>query len=129
MLIIQGKQATRAKNILSSLIEDIKEKKIIDNEDVENAIRLSSIDDNEIKKLIINTPKKKVIARSLAQANFVKSLKENTMTLGVGPAGTGKTYLAVAHAVEEYSKGKLEKIILSRPAVEAGEQLGSCQEI
>ena len=124
MLIIEGKQATRAKNILSSLIEDIKEKKIIDNEDVENAIRLSSIDDNEIKKVVINTPKKKVIARSLAQANFVKSLKENTMTLGVGPAGTGKTYLAVAHAVEEYSKGKLEKIILSRPAVEAGEQLG-----
>ena len=124
ILIIKGKQATRAKNILSSLIEVIREKKIIDNDEVENAIRLSSLNDNEIKKVVINTPKKKIIARSIAQANFIKALKGNTMTFGVGPAGTGKTYLAVADAVEEIIKGNVDKIILSRPAVEAGEQLG-----
>ncbi len=124
ILIIEGKQATRAKNILSSLIEVIREKKIIDNDEVENAIRLSSLNNNEIKKVVINTPKKKIIARSIAQANFIKALKGNTMTFGVGPAGTGKTYLAVADAVEEISKGNIDKIILSRPAVEAGEQLG-----
>ena len=60
ILIIEGKQATRAKNILSSLIEVIREKKIIDNDEVENAIRLSSLNDNEIKKVVINTPKKKL---------------------------------------------------------------------
>ena len=124
ILIIQGEQATRAKSVLSSLIKDIREKKIIDNDDVENAIRLSSVNDEEIRKTVINTPKKKVFARSLAQSRFMKSLKKNTMTFGVGPAGTGKTYLAVAHAAEEFSKGNFEKIILSRPAVEAGEQLG-----
>ena len=124
ILTIQGKEATRAKNILSSLIEDIREKKTIDNDDVENAIRLSTINNNDIKRTVIETPKKKVAARSLAQARFINSLKTNTMTFGVGPAGTGKTYLAVAHAVEAFSKGNLEKIILSRPAVEAGEQLG-----
>ena len=124
ILIIKGKQASRAKNILSSLIEVIREKKIIDNDEVENAIRLSSLNNNDIKKVAIKTPKKKIVARSLAQANFIKALKEDTMTFGVGPAGTGKTYLAVADAVEEISKGNVEKIILSRPAVEAGEQLG-----
>ena len=73
---------------------------------------------------MINTPKKKISARSINQAKFIEALKENIMTFGVGPAGTGKTYLAVADAVENMNKGNIEKIILSRPAVEAGEQLG-----
>ena len=73
---------------------------------------------------MINTPKKKISARSINQAKFIEALKENIMTFGVGPAGTGKTYLAVADAVENMNKGNVEKIILSRPAVEAGEQLG-----
>ncbi|PPR26597.1 MAG: PhoH-like protein [Alphaproteobacteria bacterium MarineAlpha9_Bin4] len=124
ILTIEGEEANRAKNILSSLIEIIREKKIIDNDEVENAIRLSSLNNNDIKKSAINTPKKKIVARSLSQANFINALKKNTMTFGVGPAGTGKTYLAVADAVEQISKGNIEKIILSRPAVEAGEQLG-----
>ncbi len=109
---------------MSSLIQLIREKKIIDNDEVENAIRLSKVNSKIIQSAVINTPKKKVSARSINQAKFIEALKESTMTFGVGPAGTGKTYLAVADAVENMSKGKVEKIILSRPAVEAGEQLG-----
>ena len=85
---------------------------------------LSKVNSKIIKSAVINTPKKKVSARSINQAKFIEALKENIMTFGVGPAGTGKTYLAVADAVENMSKGNIEKIILSRPAVEAGEQLG-----
>ncbi len=124
ILYIEGEDASRAKNIIVSLIEVIREKKIIDSDELENAIRLSVVNGNEIKKVSINTPKKKIIARSLVQANYIKALKSNTMTFGVGPAGTGKTYLAVADAVEKITRGEVEKIILSRPAVEAGEQLG-----
>ena len=79
ILIIEGKQASRAKHILSSLIEVIREKKIIDNDEVENAIRLSSLNNSEIMKVVIKTPKKKIVARSLAQANFIKALKENNL--------------------------------------------------
>ena len=62
--------------------------------------------------------------RSLQQENYINSLKNKTLTFGLGPAGTGKTYIAVADAVEKIISGTVDKIILSRPAVEAGEQLG-----
>ena len=62
--------------------------------------------------------------RSLQQENYIDTLKNKTLTFGIGPAGTGKTYIAVADAVEKITSGSVEKIILSRPAVEAGEQLG-----
>ncbi|MDC3057356.1 PhoH family protein [Alphaproteobacteria bacterium] len=124
ILFIEGEEAKRAKYILSSLIKLIREKKIIDNDEVENAIRLSKVNSKIITSAVINTPKKKISARSINQAKFIEALKENILTFGVGPAGTGKTYLAVADAVENMNKGNIEKIILSRPAVEAGEQLG-----
>jgi len=123
-IYIEGKEAGRAKNVLYSLIEAIREEKIIDNDELENAIRLSLINNSEIRSENITTPKKSIRARSLSQANYIKALKTNTLTFGVGPAGTGKTYLAVADAVEKINKKQVEKIILSRPAVEAGEQLG-----
>ena len=122
--ILREKKLKRAKYILSSLIKLIREKKIIDNDEVENAIRLSKVNSKIITSAVINTPKKKISARSINQAKFIEALKENILTFGVGPAGTGKTYLAVADAVENMNKGNIEKIILSRPAVEAGEQLG-----
>ena len=74
ILYIEGEEAKRAKNILSSLIELIREKKIIDNDEVENAIRLSNIDIKKIKSVFIDTPKKKISARSLGQANYIKAL-------------------------------------------------------
>ena len=124
-MYIEGKEAQRAKKVISSLIAIIKEKKIIDNDEVDAAIRFSSVANSEkITDIVINTPKKKILSRSITQAKFIGALRSNILTFGIGPAGTGKTYLAVADAVEKLISGKVEKIILSRPAVEAGEQLG-----
>ena len=67
---------------------------------------------------------KPVKAKTLGQKEYVQAIRENTVTLGVGPAGTGKTYLAVAAAVADFRAEKVNRIILTRPAVEAGERLG-----
>ena len=63
-----------------------------------------------------------VKCKTIGQQNYVKALKEKTITLCIGPAGTGKTYLAVAQAVAELNRGEIERIIMSRPAIEAGEE-------
>ena len=73
---------------------------------------------------IIKTPKRSVIPRSEKQKKYVRALKENEIIISAGPAGTGKTFLAVAVALTMLLEKKIERIILSRPAVEAGERLG-----
>jgi len=73
---------------------------------------------------IIKTPKKSVIPYSEKQKKYVRALKENEIIISAGPAGTGKTFLAVAVALTMLLEKKIERIILSRPAVEAGERLG-----
>ncbi|MDE0390771.1 MAG: PhoH family protein, partial [Rhodospirillales bacterium] len=70
------------------------------------------------------TRKRPVSPRSPRQADYVRAMMENELVFGLGPAGTGKTYLAVAMAVSLYLAGRVERIVLSRPAVEAGEHLG-----
>ena len=77
------------------------------------------------KDVICITAKGKPIkAKTLGQQQYMKAIEKNTITLGVGPAGTGKTYLAVAAAVAAFRERKVNRIILTRPAVEAGERLG-----
>jgi phosphate starvation-inducible PhoH-like protein len=73
---------------------------------------------------LIKTPKKSVIARSEKQSNYIKALRENDIVLALGPAGTGKSFLAVSVAITMLMEKKIERVILSRPAVEAGEKLG-----
>ena len=73
---------------------------------------------------LIKTPKKTVIARSKKQSDYIKALTNNDITLALGPAGTGKSFLAVSVAMTMLFEKKVEKVILSRPAVEAGEKLG-----
>ncbi len=77
--------------------------------------------DNDVT---IKTPKKNIFARTERQKKYIKSLYDNNIIFSLGPAGTGKTFLAVAVAVSQLISGKVNKIILSRPAVEAGENLG-----
>lgn len=96
--------------------------------DVDGAIRLvkggspkaSSLN----PELQIRTPRKVISPRSPVQADYITALKTFDLTFGIGPAGTGKTYLAVAAAVSMMAEGKVDRIVLSRPAVEAGERLG-----
>lgn len=73
---------------------------------------------------IINTRKINIYSRTQTQGDYIKALKKSEMVFGIGPAGTGKTWLAVAYAVSLLDKGVVGKIILTRPAVEAGERLG-----
>ena len=73
---------------------------------------------------LIKTPRRSVIARSEKQAQYIKALKENDITIALGPAGTGKSFLAVSVAITMLMEKKVERVILSRPAVEAGEKLG-----
>ena len=83
-------------------------------------------DESNVKtfKQLIKTPRKSVIARSEKQSDYIKALKENDIVLSLGPAGTGKSFLAVSVAVTLLMEKKIERVILSRPAVEAGEKLG-----
>ncbi len=75
-------------------------------------------------KQLIKTPRQSVIARSEKQSEYIKALKENDIVMSLGPAGTGKSFLAVSVAVTLLMEKKIERVILSRPAVEAGEKLG-----
>ena len=76
------------------------------------------------KKIKIKTPKKSIVPRGNNQRSYIESINQNDINFGIGPAGTGKTYLAVASAVDALLKEKVDRIILMRPAVEAGEKLG-----
>jgi phosphate starvation-inducible PhoH-like protein len=79
---------------------------------------------SELKKIVLDTPKRKIFPKTPSQANYIQKMKKNSLVFCDGPAGTGKTFLAVAVAVNELKKGNVERIILSRPAVEAGEKIG-----
>ena len=86
------------------------------------------IKDSELKtmekEIKIKTPKKSIVPRGNNQRSYIESINQNDINFGIGPAGTGKTYLAVASAIDALLKEKVDRIILMRPAVEAGEKLG-----
>ncbi len=104
----------------------------INNGNIENKDILSSIDkfmiNEKVKNQnvtdIIKTPKKSIIPRSEKQKKYVRALRQSDIVISAGPAGTGKTFLAVAVGLTMLLEKKIERIILSRPAVEAGERLG-----
>ena len=100
---------------------------IIEKEDIVLSVKKNlEIKDSNVKsfKQLIKTPKKSVIARSEKQSEYINALKENDIIMSLGPAGTGKSFLAVSVAVTLLMEKKIERVILSRPAVEAGEKLG-----
>ena len=100
---------------------------IIEKEDIILSVKKNfDIDETNVKSFqqLIKTPKKSVIARSEKQSEYIKSLKENNIVMSLGPAGTGKSFLAVSVAVTLLMEKKIDRVILSRPAVEAGERLG-----
>ena len=131
-IAIKGeKQANeKVKNAIEYLIYRFRSDKKIDRNDIISALNEDMIQDTKNQSTIqslgevIKTPKRSVIPRSKKQKEYVKSLKTNQIVISLGPAGTGKTYLAVAVALSMLLEKKVERIILSRPAVEAGERLG-----
>jgi phosphate starvation-inducible protein PhoH and related proteins len=123
----------QARRVLEGLYERLKRGDELVSGDVEGAIRLAiaqgSLFDYEpaaerVTFEEINLRKRPVRARTAAQDAYIRALRRHALVFGVGPAGTGKTWLAVAHAVQLFERKEVDRIILSRPAVEAGERLG-----
>ena len=116
------------KNAIQFLTEQFLNNGSIEKKDIISSINKFMIEENNnsAKKIeyIIKTPKKSVIPRSERQKDYVRALRESDIIISAGPAGTGKTFLAVAVALTMLLDKKIERIILSRPAVEAGERLG-----
>jgi len=100
--------------------------KELEEEDVKSIYNFEISEDNNVLKndVVIKTPRKNIFARTDKQKKYISDLESNNIIFSLGPAGTGKTYLAVAVAVSKLMSGEVKKIILSRPAVEAGENLG-----
>jgi phosphate starvation-inducible PhoH-like protein len=115
---------------LTSLYDRLKHGHDVDIAAVDAALRFAQAerDDKNLslwrEDVGFRTRKRRIAARSATQALYVKAMREHELVFGLGPAGTGKTYLAVAAAVDLLMTGRVERIILSRPAVEAGERLG-----
>lgn len=128
--------AERTAHLLETLYERLETGKPVEIADIDRELRLDRSDegtdaapDSQLEMFAggpveIKTRKKLVEPRTDAQKAYVKNLFENEMVFGIGPAGTGKTYLAVAAGVSMFIQGHVDKIILCRPAVEAGERLG-----
>ncbi len=117
------------KNAIQFLVDQFLNNGTLEKKDIESSVNKFMIDEKVTNKsgnveYIIKTPKKSVIPRSEKQKNYIRALKESDIVISAGPAGTGKTFLAVAVALTMLLEKKIERIILSRPAVEAGERLG-----
>ena len=116
------------KNAIQFLTEQYLNNGTIEKKDIISSVNKFMIDEKNSKEktieYIIKTPKKSVIPRSERQKDYVQALKESDIIISAGPAGTGKTFLAVAVGLTMLLEKKIERIILSRPAVEAGERLG-----
>ncbi len=125
--------AARAREVLVGLYNRLDEGQDIDQGVVEAIIAMSNqptldgIVSEEVvqaPKVMIRTRKKTIVPRSKTQAEYMEALNRDEMIFALGPAGTGKTYVAVAQAVQQLIGGSVDRLILSRPAVEAGERLG-----
>jgi len=116
----------QTKNTLEKLFVEAKNGIEIDEEKIKDTKSLLAldIDDDSQLDFFIETKKRKIIPRSKNQKKYFELLSNKNIVFAIGPAGTGKTFLAVAKAVSCFQKGLIKKIILSRPAVEAGEKLG-----
>ncbi len=117
------------KNAIQFLVDQFINNGTIEKKDIQSSVSKFMINEKVTNRngnieYIIKTPKKSVIPRSEKQKNYIRALKESDIVISAGPAGTGKTFLAVAVALTMLLEKKIERIILSRPAVEAGERLG-----
>ena len=113
--------------VLSHMIESVKKGNNITTKDIKQLLTMNIKDlnaKNNVDEVLFYGKKGPIYARSDGQKNLLKSLFDNDIVISVGPAGTGKTFLAVAHAVSLLEKHEIDKIVLCRPAVEAGESLG-----
>ncbi|MCU9811413.1 PhoH family protein [Paraclostridium sp. AKS81] len=129
VLIGQNKNVEKAIEFINELYKNFKIGKTLDKQSITYAIELLNEGNKEqieeLENTIVVTKKgREVKPKTIGQKHYINLIRNNDITLGVGPAGTGKTYLAVAMAVRAFKKEEISRIILTRPAVEAGESLG-----
>ena len=128
IIYIEGdkKEATEVLRILDEMVEMSTNQEVIDEADVELLSKINTGFKRNGKKIssvnIIDN--KSIKVKNINQFKYLETISNSTITFGIGPAGTGKTFLAVASAVKLYAENKIRKIVLTRPAVEAGERLG-----
>jgi len=122
----EGDEVTVASKALTSLYERLKRGLSVEMADVDASVRFAKngADSNVGDAESIRTRRRTIAARTPGQRGYLQALRERDMVFALGPAGSGKTYLAVAQGVALLLAGKVERIVLSRPAVEAGERLG-----
>lgn len=119
-----------AENVLTQLYDLMKKGHPILGQDIERAIKILNDDKNAslhqifLDSVFIPSRRKVIYPRSVGQKVYVEAIRQHEMVFGIGPAGTGKTYLAMAMAVTALLKGEVKRIVLTRPAIEAGEKLG-----
>jgi len=128
IIFIDGdkKEANEVLRILDEMVSMSTNKEVIDQADVELLSKINTgIKRNGNKVSSVNIIENKSIkVKNINQFKYMETISNSTITFGIGPAGTGKTFLAVASAVKLYAENKIRKIVLTRPAVEAGERLG-----
>ena len=117
-------KAAIAETVLQQLYQRLANGLPLESGDIDGATRLATVSDAPATDLAIRTRKRHIAPRSPGQAAYLQALNDYELVFALGPAGTGKTYLAVAKAVAMKLAGSIDRIILSRPAVEAGERLG-----
>lgn len=128
-LAVSGSKAARTNTAkaLDALYRQLASGEPVSAGDVRAAARMAAPDSATLKQrhaLTIKTPKRTISARTQNQAHYLDALSKHDLVFGTGPAGTGKTYLGVAHAVNLLLSGRVERLILTRPALEAGERIG-----
>jgi phosphate starvation-inducible PhoH-like protein len=125
-LAVRGEDSARnaARDVLMGLYNRARRGLDISKGEVEGAIRMREAQETNVPGGAIRTRRKLVMPRTPTQGAYIEAIRKNELVFGIGPAGTGKTYLAVACAAEALMNGEVDRIVLSRPAVEAGERLG-----
>lgn len=130
-VIGEGVHVVAARQVIESVYKDTEKKRSVDSADVHLAIQeasadIESLESNKVQgeDVKLMTKRGLIKPRSPNQKQYIQAIKHHDISFGIGPAGTGKTYLAVASAVDAWEKQQVRRILLTRPAVEAGERLG-----
>jgi phosphate starvation-inducible PhoH-like protein len=129
-LVGNPEEVLEASSVIEELLNIGRRRGAVESEDIETVLRLMTrgdhLESREIPSTFseIETPEKRIFLRSINQEAFYQAAKNNDLVFAIGPAGTGKTYLAVAMAVQALTLRQVRRVILVRPAVEAGENLG-----
>jgi len=117
-------EVRRAQDLISELVQMVRDGIDLTESDVTRGANRAPADKGGIGEVILSSRGKTIRAKTPGQQRYVQAIRENTIVFGIGPAGTGKTYLAMAMAVAALQRKEVNRIILTRPAVEAGERLG-----